>query len=414
MKRKKWKKRLFKILFLLILILAFLYVYFNYFFLSKINYDTYGSIDYYDRYGIHFNLKGTIELSEDYEKPKLVLTNGITEIDLKAKLENDENIWSFSTSEYINDGINLEKLKNGNYYLLIKANKEDKNIYFPLKNNTKYKNITYFSLNDKKIEIMWDDYLGHEVLSFQIKNSKLPDDVYDITIDPGHDGNDPGMIVCSNGESADSNGKCVNGKTYKESDLNFIVSTALKEELEKLGYKVKLTRDSKEDTVSTYGNMGSATSANTTKSKFNLALHHNSTNVPGGLYNIHGLEVYVAGNSKLDLAEEFVKNITKEANISVSTKKEFKVAEGIYQRLSDNGASYYYMIREVGGIATGAYADGSNKVYGKNPYYDSNDTAESYLLELGYIDNFKELKNIINNPKDYARGIAKAIYKYLK
>ena len=58
------------------------------FFLSKINYDTYGSIDYYDRYGIHFNLKGTIELSEDYEKPKLVLTNGITEIDLKAKLEN--------------------------------------------------------------------------------------------------------------------------------------------------------------------------------------------------------------------------------------------------------------------------------------------------------------------------------------
>ena len=43
----------------------------------------------------------------------------------------------------------------------------------------------------------------------------------------------------------------------------------------------------------------------------------------------------------------------------------------------------------------------------------SNNTAEGYLLELGYIDNVKELQNILDNPKGYAKGIAKALDKYL-
>lgn len=236
-----------------------------------------------------------------------------------------------------------------------------------------------------------------------------------ITIDPGHDGSDAGMIVCANGDVPSYLGECSNSKAYKESDLNFTVSKALKDELEKLGYKVKLTRDSKDSKLPTYGKMGSGTTANTVKSKFNLALHHNSSNVPGGMSNTYGLEVYVAGNSKFDLAKSFVKNITKKANISTSTKEEFKTEDGIYQRFSDDGiTSYYYMIREVGGIATHAYVDGSNTKYDANPYYNSNNTAEGYLLELGYIDNVKELKNIIDKPNDYAKGIALGLDEYLK
>ena len=187
----------------------------------------------------------------------------------------------------------------------------------------------------------------------------------------------------------------------------------MKEKLEKMGYKVKLTRDSKEDTVPTYGEMGSGTMANTTKSKFNLALHHNSMNIPGGMSTTYGFEVYVAGNSSFDLARSFVKNIGKYADVLVSTKEEFKVEDGIYQRFSSDGVPYYYMIREIGGIATGAYQDGSNTMYDENPYYDSNDTAEGYLFELGYIDNVAELKNILNNPSGYAKGIALGLDEYL-
>ena len=422
-KRKKKKKRNFIkfILFLIIICgLIAVYIFFsNKTFLGQIDYTLNGNITNYNIYGIHMNFEGSFNLDEDFNDPKLVLTNGSYEQVINWELENKDNKYSFKTSDYINDGINLEILDSGNYYFLIKVKKENKDIYFPLINDTEYGDLKYYTLTknnkNKVIDITWDKFQGNEVLGFHIKNTKLPDDVYDITIDPGHDGNDAGMIVCENGDVPNNMGECSRSKAYKESDINFTVSMALREELEKLGYKVKLTRDSKDDTVPTYGKMGSATTANTTKSKFNFALHHNSTNVPGGMAFTYGLEVYVAGDSKFDLANLLVKNICKYGKSSVSTKKEFKVKDGIYQRFSDDGITpYYYMIREVGGITTHAYVDGSNTKYDENPYYNSNNTAEGYLLELGYIDNVKELENILNNPDGYAKGIALGLKEYLK
>lgn len=422
-KRKKKKsgniKIVFILLFLIIIGAILFYLINKEFFLSKINYDMSGNITYYDRYGIHINFKGDFKLDNGYSNPILVLSNGIDEFTIDWNIQNNGNDYSFETSKYINDGINLEKLKNGTYYLLVKVDSTEENEYFPLINKTNYNDITYYSLtkngSNQKIDIAWDRYEGHELLGFHISTTTLPDDVYDITIDPGHDGNDSGMIVCVDGSVPNNQGECYGSTAYKESDINFTVAAALKDELEKMGFKVKLTRDSKDDTVPTYGDMGSGTAANATKSKFNLALHHNSTNVPGGMANTHGLEVYVAGDSKFDLAKLFVENICEYGKTDVSTKKEFKVEDGIYQRFSDDGITpYYYMIREVGGIATHAYVDGSNTDYNENPYYDSNDTAESYLMELGYIDNVRELENILDNPKGYAKGIALSIEEYLK
>lgn len=421
-KRKKKKSgniKIFFILLFLIIIGAILFYLINKeVFLSKINYDMSGNITYYDRYGIHINFKGDFKLDNGYSNPILVLSNGTNEFTIDWNIQNNGNDYSFETSKYINDGINLEKLKNGTYYLLIKVDSAEENEYFPLINKTNYNDITYYSLtkngSNQKIDIAWDRYEGHELLGFHISTTTLPDDVYDITIDPGHDGNDSGMIVCADGSVPNNQGECYGSTAYKESDINFTVAAALKDELEKMGFKVKLTRDSKDDTVPTYGDMGSGTAANTTKSKFNLALHHNSTNVPGGMANTHGLEIYVAGDSKFDLAKSLVENICEYGKTDVSTKKEFKVEDGIYQRFSDDGITpYYYMIREVGGIATHAYVDGSNTDYDENPYYDSNDTAESYLMELGYIDNVRELENILDNPKGYTKGIALSIEEYL-
>ena len=422
-KRKKKKsgniKIVFILLFLIIIGAILFYLINKEVFLSKINYDMSGNITYYDRYGIHINFKGDFKLDNGYSNPILVLSNGIDEFTIDWNIQNNGNDYSFETSKYINDGINLEKLKNGTYYLLVKVDSAEENEYFPLINKTNYNDITYYSLtkngSNQKIDIAWDRYEGHELLGFHISTTTLPDDVYDITIDPGHDGNDSGMIVCVDGSVPNNQGECYGSTAYKESDINFTVAAALKDELEKMGFKVKLTRDSKDDTVPTYGDMGSGTAANATKSKFNLALHHNSTNVHGGMANTHGLEVYVAGDSKFDLAKLFVENICEYGKTDVSTKKEFKVEDGIYQRFSDDGITpYYYMIREVGGIATHAYVDGSNTDYNENPYYDSNDTAESYLMELGYIDNVRELENILDNPKGYAKGIALSIEEYLK
>ena len=81
----------------------------------------------------------------------------------------------------------------------------------------------------------------------------------------------------------------------------------------------------------------------------------------------------------------------------------------------DTNTIYYYNIREVGGINTHATNDGRYAPkYSKNPYYDSNHTAESYLFELGYMDNLEDLYNIMNNREGYAKGIADGLQKYLE
>jgi len=67
------------------------------------------------------------------------------------------------------------------------------------------------------------------------------------------------------------------------------------------------------------------------------------------------------------------------------------------------------MLRETGGIATGAYVDGRNKSYGKNLYYNSNVGIEAYLLELGYINSKVDLQNIVTNQSGYVEGVVKAI-----
>jgi len=58
---------------------------------------------------------------------------------------------------------------------------------------------------------------------------------------------------------------------------------------------------------------------------------------------------------------------------------------------------------------THAYVDGRNKTAGDNQYHTSNIGAESYLLELGFINSKIDLENIKNNKEAYINAIVKTI-----
>lgn len=412
-------------------------------FLETIDTTAYVEINSYAIYGIHMNLEGTFTLPESIEDVKLVLTNGDYEQEIPWNLEQDNNSYTFQTSEYINEGINLEKLPTGEYYLLIKTTNQDENNnpitkYYSLENNSDYKDLEYYTLTkdnkNNKIDIEWNTYEQFPTLRFYIYETELPEDVYDITIDPGHDASDPGKSICLNGNNIydpDYYGYCYNGGTlYTESDFNLEISQALKTKLESLGYKVTMTRNTLEDYVEIYDPMGSATMANDTKSKFNFAIHHNSSGVNGGLSYLNGTEIYIANDTNLDLAETFMQELIDTANTAPSYKSLYKIADGIYQRFfteeeiaeddvqpsnKTTDTIYYYYIREVGGISTHATNDGRySPTYPKNEHYNSNNTAEPYLFELGYIDNLTDLQNMINNQSGYADAIANALQKYLE
>ena len=68
------------------------------------------------------------------------------------------------------------------------------------------------------------------------------------------------------------------------------------------------------------------------------------------------------------------------------------------------------MIRETGGEITDAYVDGTtNKNKSVNPYRNNIVASESYIIELGYMNNANDIKDIKDNMNLYIDAIVNAI-----
>ena len=145
-----------------------------------------------------------------------------------------DNGIEFYTSELINEGIDLEQINVNEYYAILKVdynNLETK--YYSIKNETEYPNIEYYTITKNRKNNKIDITFGrkqYDYMILKVKETSLPDDVYDIVIDAGHGGIDPG---------AEYGG-------YQEADLALKCAKGVKEELDKLGFKVLITRDGTE------------------------------------------------------------------------------------------------------------------------------------------------------------------------
>lgn len=361
--------------------------------------------DYYI-YGTHLNIDGTLIDKLKDKDLKLLLKSNDNEIEYDLNIDD----LSFNLSDLKNEGINLENIPPGKYYILITYQKDDKKLYYGLKDNTNYNNI-YYSISDKKLEIDNDKYMF-----INVKDKKTPDDIYDIVIDPGHGGSDPGA----------SNGN------YNESDLTLEYSKLLKKKLEKYGYKVKLTRD-KNIRLVTYGKGSRTAISYETKAKYLFSIHFNSNEY---YVSNTGFEIYVPPTCNLELAKKLKDDIISNLDISYSNNNSYKIENGIYLRTLSNtdignmkdeanekgykpydikeNTPYLYMIRETGGKMMNALMDGRDNSKDKNPYYNSNQASESYLLELGYINNKSNLYYITDHKNEYVELLAKSINEYIK
>ena len=391
-------------------------------------------------YGTHLNIEGSLDkkLYEDNILSAELIFKNLEGKDIKYKIEYElsDDKFVFKTSDYINQGIDLEKLNSGNYYPLLKLtqknlndSKKDKIDYYSLKNDTKYNNIDYYTItkNNKnnKIDIIFDKYKNtNNYMNIVVKAEKLPKDVYDIAIDPGHGGKDGGAVTN------------VNGTQYVEKDITLDIAKDLKKSLEDLGLKVMLTRDGTNEEelgiYDMYGKNGRAVTPNKAKTKYTISLHLNSAEYKMGR---GGVEIYSPSNSKLEFASLLAKNIVETAKTNYSPNITYKISDGVYVRnfsyteieSSSNSAKeagykpykittdtpYLFMIRETGGIATNAYVDGRNKEYGKNLYYDSNRGTETYLIELGFMNSNSDIINITTNKNLYIEGIKKSFQNLL-
>ena len=358
-------------------------------------------------YGKYLNFEGNLPTEEGtYE---LVLKNNNEEISLKTFTD------EFKTSKYINDGINLEQLKIGEYIMLI--HNKTNNKYYNLINKTDYHDNKYYTITRNKennlINFKEETHANSKYWVISIQKEKLPSDVYDIVIDPGHGGVDSGAT---------------NGK-YRESTFTLEYAKALKEALEKEGFKVKLTRED-ENAIENYGEGSRTGIPYETKAKLMLSIHLNSAG-----YTIQkGVEIYRAYQDNNDYAKLLADNIVKYANSVYSNNPENKIMDGVYMRVyskaniealkkeaktlgyepydfSDH-ETYYYFIRETGGIMTHAFSDGRNTKYKENIYRNYNQGTEAYLVELAYISNNSDLNSIINNKDGYINALKESVLSY--
>ena len=205
----------------------------------------------------------------------------------------------------------------------------------------------------------------------------------------------------------------------------------LKEKLESFGYKTKLTRDS-DIKLNNYGKDSRTSIVYESKAKYLFSIHFNSSE---NYISYSGIEIYLPNNMNLSFASTLSKNIVNNTSLNYSTNNSFKVKDGIYIRnmqsidiknmkedaIKNNynpydistSTPYLYILRETGGIITNAYVDGrKNNI--KNEYYKSNIAPESYLLELGYINNKKDLTIILNEKEKYIDTIANSIINKIK
>lgn len=372
------------------------------------------NIDKYTIYGKWFNIEGTINI--DYDYISLSLLNENREINYNLQI-NDNH---FQTNKHINEGINLENIDLGNYLILIKIEKNNEVKYYNLVNDTSYKDLNYYTFiknkNCNNIKVSFSKKDGYSYMKMNVLKERNTKNIYDIIIDPGHGGVDPGAV---------------NGK-YKEKDFNLDYAKTLKKVLEENGIKAKLTRESDID-INRFGINSRTGISYESKAKLMLSIHLNSSSMylPNG-----GVEVYSAYNNNYKVARLFAGNIVKYANTVYSKNPSSRIDNGIYMRTMsesdiksvskkaekegftmyenmDTTTTYYYFIRETGGIITKAYTDGRNKDTSANPYMNSNHGVEAYLLELGYISSNKDLNRIINNKDLYIKSLVESIKSYI-
>ena len=399
-----------------ICIIAFLYFFTNkeiYSLLDNIS-DNYFIVDKYYIYGDHFNIEGHMDI-DSYDDIKLVFKNLNTELSFDLEESNGK----FFISSYINDGIYLDDIPINDYIVFIKVISGDDIKYYSLKNDTSYNDISYYTVtNNGKNNLIKFNFSKRNIdfLEVSVKSSDVPDNYYDVVIDAGHGGEDPGSSFAS----------------HNEADLNLEIALKLKKKLDSIGLRTVLTRVD-DSYPPAYGSNSRTSLPYDVSAKYFISIHLNSNDQK---MKYGGVEVYAPNHCNLDFASSLASNIVKSADTTYSRNEAFKVSKGVYVRTftSDDVSSsiseakkkgykpysvstdtnYYFMIRETGGFITGAYIDGRNKEVGKNNYYNSNIGAEAYLLELGYINYWPDLNKLVDNQDDYVSGIANAFKEKLK
>ena len=284
--------------------------------------------------------------------------------------------------------------------------------YYALVNATDYQETVYYTMSSYNNCIVIGGEETYPTMQISVSEN-TDEDVYDVVLDAGRGGTDLGATG-------------VDG--HHEIDFLLPLTLKVKEDLEAMGMKVALTRSSDSETVSPYGENGRIARACVSKAKYMISIRMNSGSGSG-------LEIYAYQGLDYTFAQTMSEKIQEASGLGCSTAAG-SVGSGIYckmfsqsdidEELEDNKAdgltpyeptlrsSYYYIIRESGGIVTGAFKDDRNPGEEYNPYCYSNTGIETYVAELGYITDEGDVQIMQEKSSEIAQAIADSLLTVYK
>ena len=394
----------------------------------------------YYTYGAFFQAEGTADLSsldgtaKGIQKAALQLRTGNGEEDrtsFEIPFSVSKGKLSFRTAKHLDEGLCLDTLETGDTAVFLELTRKDGSTdLLALSDGTgtektgpqdaiEYYTLPYGHHGHRRVTSAFERTGTTETLVFHTKRSRLPSDVYDIVVDPGHGGKDPGA----------------QSGPYKESDVVLDIGKKVANALESAGYKVLLTRDGTEDpnmnmAYTEYDKDGRVNRTCGSRAKLCLSLHLNQNK--HGSQN--GVQIYRAWQAGDDFAKSLADELVAATALDYSTMGG-RTAKGVYVRTFSNrdlaaerskarkkgytfydattSTDYYFMIREYGCLATGAYVDGRNPAYGTNEYRDFPQGVESCLCELGFLSNEHDRGTLLNDQRGIAKALTRAVDAYI-
>lgn len=315
-----------------------------------------------------------VSKTADGQIPLEDLQPGFYEVYIQADLKENRVF----TNELIHEEFYTVSRKNKNHKITIEANASMFN-------------------NPKDTE----NYLDKNYLYINVEESNLPQEVYDVIIDPGHSSYDSGSVA-EYGSKA--NGLVEAEETYK-------MSLVLKEELEKLGLKVLLTRQDANEVVNTYGENGRLYRGYQAKAKYYVEIQMTAANNE----KLRGGQIVYSSFSSSRLASTVFKQVSSNPNFLSTGNSGKGDIPGISPSVIANGMDGRMTLRESGGriLGAGTYSDKSIEQNG--PFASENRFGmQAITFEAIFITNYDDVQSWRKHYAEYGKQLAVGLGNYLQ
>lgn len=319
----------------------------------------------------------------------------------------------------LDEGIPIYELPVGVYEVYVSSLMSDQRMYMSEETLESFYSVTRKGIN-RKFTLMADTNYFYEhdptldlekpYLFFIVEDAELPEEYYDIVIDPGHFAYDCYSEKCTGWID---NGSVANNGKFIESIAVYDVSLVVKRELEAAGLKVMITRDDVTP-VDMYGVDGRVYKSIQAQAKYFISNHLNSINDK----RVHGTEVWHSRYASTTFAETILNSLVDNTILVASGNigGGNKIPSVITSTVSGYDKPYdgYMMIREPGGKGTAAGQISQAAQVNNAPFLEGvNYGAEALLVEYIYMTNKDDADNWDANYEEYGKAVAKGIIEYL-